>query len=305
MIGKNNAGGGELEHAPGGVWMTVLSSNPAGRPAGFERLRAERQAHIRLAALLVTLVLHGLLFWWGMNSARFSAPSQEKLQAIRVFLQPLELPELAAPARPPCAKPGPAARPAAAPPLVPLPREASPPASPVAAAPVAVAAPESAPSPIAATSLAPLPVAAAAAAPAAPVADAGRAARETASLAPAAKASAGGGPVGVAPGTEVAGASGSAAGTGKELYLRALFAHIEAHKFYPASARRRQLEGQVRVAFTIDAAGGVSDLTVSEGHPQLAEAARQTVLGARPLPLPAAGVKLPFSLTYNMDFRLR
>lgn len=304
MIGKNNAAGSDLEHAPGSVWLTVLSSNLAGRPEGFPRLRAARQAHIRLAALLVTLVLHGLLFWWGMNSARFSAPSQEKLQAIRVFLQPLELPELAAPARPPCAKPGPAASPAAAPPLVPLPREAALPGPPVAVAPVE-AAPEPLVSPMVAVSLAPLPAAAAAAAPAAPVANAGRAARETASVATAAPVSSGDGPVGVAPGTETAGASGGAAGTGKELYLRALFTHIEAHKFYPPSARRRQLEGQVRVSFTIDAAGGVSDLKVSEGHPQLAEAARQTVLGARPLPLPAAGVPLPFSLTYNMDFRLR
>lgn len=120
---------------------------------------------------------------------------------------------------------------------------------------------------------------------------------------PGANATSGLAPAGVPSPHGVAAAGGGTAG--KELYLRALFSHIEAHKFYPPPARRRQLEGQVRVAFTIDRAGGVSDLKVSEGHPQLEAAARQTVLSALPLPVPAAGVALPFNLAYNMDFRLR
>lgn len=262
--------------------MNAFSSNPAGLADVPQRLRDDRQANIRLVALLITLLLHGLVFRWGMNSARFSAPSQEKMQAIRVFLQPLELPRLAAPPRPACAKSPRAAAPATTPPVAPVPREAAlaPPsvvsAPPPSPCPVVVPAPETVSSPAVAVSLAPLPV-----------------------------ASSGVGQVGVANGAAVAVAGNGAAGTGKELYLRALFAHIEAHKFYPPSARRRQLEGQVRVSFTIDAGGGVSDLKVSEGHPQLEEAALQTVRSALPLPLPAGGVTLPFSLSYRMDFRLR
>lgn len=279
--------------------MNAFPSNPAGQADVLQRLRDDRQTNIRLVALLITLLLHGLVFWWGMNSARFSAPSQEKMQAIRVFLQPLELPRLAAPPRPACAKAPHGAAPAAAPPVVQPTREAAlaPPsvvsAPPPSPCPVVVTAPETVSSPAVATvSMAPLPVAASVAAPATP-------------LGATANGSSGVGQIGVANTTSIAVAGNGNAGTGKELYLRALFAHIEAHKFYPPSARRRQLEGQVRVSFTIDAGGGVSDLKVSEGHPQLEEAALQTVRSALPLPLPAGGVALPFSLSYHMDFRLR
>lgn len=276
----------------------------------FSNLRAARRADIRLAALLVTLLLHGLVFWWGINSARFSAPSREKMQAIRVFLQPLELPRLAAPPRNPGLKPPRAAGPAAAPPLAPVPREISPPTPPVASAPVpgpgpaVVNAPEAPPAPPVATSMAPLPVAAVGAVPTPLIGGADSPGSKTVPVA--ATAFSGGGPAGVTgDAAAVAAVGNGAAGTGKELYLQRLFTHIEAHKFYPPSARRRHLEGQVRVSFTIDAAGGVSDLKVAEGHPQLEEAALQTVRSALPLPLPGGGVPLPFSLSYRMDFRLR
>lgn len=290
--------------------MNAFSSNPAGQAEVFQRLRDDRQANIRLVALLITLLLHGLVFWWGMNSARFSAPSQEKMQAIRVFLQPLELPRVAAPPRPACAKPMPTASPTAAPPVMPLPRDAAlaPPsvvsAPPPSPCPV-VTVPETVSSPAVVVSMAPLPVAASVAAPATPPDGAIGAGNKAAPVATTTNGSSGIGQIGVANPTSVAVAGNGNAGTAKELYLRALFAHIEAHKFYPPSARRRQLEGQVRVSFTIDAGGGVSDLKVSEGHPQLEEAALQTVRSALPLPLPAGGVTLPFSLSYHMDFRLR
>lgn len=277
----------------------------------FSNLRSARQANIRLAALLVTLLLHGLVFWLGMVSARFSAPSQEKMRAIRVFLQPLELPKLAAPPLNPGFKPPRFAGPAAAPPLVQVPRESPLPTPPVASAPVlspgpaTVNAPASPLLPPVAVSMAPLPVAATDAAPTPLISVAGAPGSKTAPVASAATAFSGGGPAGVTSAAAVATVGNGAAGTGKELYLRGLFTHIEAHKFYPPSARRRQLEGQVRVSFTIDAAGGVSDLKVSEGHPQLEEAALQTVRSSLPLPLPVGGVTLPFSLSYRMDFRLR
>jgi TonB family protein len=276
----------------------------------ISRPRGDRRANFRPAALLVSLVLHGLLFWWGLNSARFGTPSPEKIQAIRVFLQPMELPELAAPARPnyvaPAAKasapPAPVApAPTAAPPspaLVPAP----------AASPAPVTAAPEAPGPMA-LSLAPLPVAAVSAA------EAGRPAAGAHGLAPGVPATTGntGGTLsssgqsgsGVATSAPAPANGGTTAGSGLELYKRRLFEHIDAHKIYPPSARRRLLEGQVRVAFTIDAAGGLCDLQVSEGHPLLAEAARQTVQCALPLPLPAGEVELPFKFSFRMDFRLR
>lgn len=281
--------------------MTDIIMNTDCPDETFRRLRADRPVKTRLAPLLVTLLLHGLLFWWGLNSARLYAPSQGNIQAIRVFLQPLALPEPAVTSPPAAAKPGPAVSPAADPPVVALPRVASllPPsvvsAPALSPSPVVATAQEAPPGPTVAVSVAPLPIAASAAVQAVPGVVGSRAGGDTAPVAPA----------GVANIAGVAEVGSAIAGAGKELYLRTLFAHIEAHKFYPPSARRRQLEGQVRVAFTIDASGGISDLQVAEGHPQLEEAARQTVRSALPLPLPAGGVTLPFSLSYRMDFRLR
>lgn len=295
--------------------MIAWVSGPAGRPESMQNHRADRYANVRLAALLVTVLLHGLVFWWGLNSARLSHPSREKIQAIRVFLQPLALSEPPPQVRPncSCAKPLPVAKAVAVPPPVAVPREIPPSPTPVVLSPaispppVAAAAPAPLSSP-AALSLAPLPVAAAVVVPAPPLAVASRSGNEAATGAMAAATAAavvGTAGAAVSTASPAAVAGSGAAGGGKELYLRSLFAHIEAHKFYPPAARRRQLEGQVRVAFTIEPSGQISNLKVSEGHPQLEEAARQTVLGALPLPLPAAGVTLPFALTYRMEFRLR
>jgi len=299
--------------------MSVIQGSSTLRTECIQRLRDDRQTNIRMAALLVTVVLHGLVFWWGMNSARLGASSPERIQAIRVFLQPLALPELAAVVRPHRALP-PAASPALPPTPAVLPRVAtppSPPASPAISPTPVVAAPATpSNSEVAAVSLAPLPVAAPVVVPAPvaavasavtvsqPVAGESGASHPTTTV----NASSGGGQAAGAAVANVAvapGARGGAAGSGKELYLQALFTHIEAHKYYPPSARRRQLEGQVRVSFTIEPGGGVSNLKASEGHPQLEEAALQTVRSALPLPLPAGGVTLPFNLSYHMDFRLR
>lgn len=62
---------------------------------------------------------------------------------------------------------------------------------------------------------------------------------------------------------------------------------------YPAQARRQRITGEVHVAFTIAANGGVSGVRIvrSSGHAVLDEAALQTVQRASPFPAipPAAG----------------
>jgi protein TonB len=91
----------------------------------------------------------------------------------------------------------------------------------------------------------------------------------------------------------------------RQVYIQELFASIEAHKFYPALARRRRLEGQVQVSFTVQANGRISDLRASDGQPLLEEAARKTVQRALPLPAPEGRVNMPLAISYRMDFRLR
>lgn len=88
-------------------------------------------------------------------------------------------------------------------------------------------------------------------------------------------------------------------------YLAELRAAIAAHKQYPALARRRGIEGEVKVSFTLLADGSVRDVRVSGGPRPLRSAARQAVHRAAQLPPPPAGVPSPMPVQYAMDFSLR
>ena len=87
-------------------------------------------------------------------------------------------------------------------------------------------------------------------------------------------------------------------------YLAELRAAIAAQKQYPAMARRRGIEGEVKVSFTLLADGNVRDLQVSGGPRPLRKAARQAVHRALKLPSPPEGVPLPMPVQYAMNFTL-
>jgi len=62
--------------------------------------------------------------------------------------------------------------------------------------------------------------------------------------------------------------------------------HLESFKFYPASARRRNIEGDVDVGFTLTHNGTADQVTVlhGSGHAVLDHAALETVHRAQPFP---------------------
>ncbi len=82
-------------------------------------------------------------------------------------------------------------------------------------------------------------------------------------------------------------------------------ARIEGRKYYPRSARRRRVEGTVRVSFVLTRSGRVRDLRVREGHMLLRRAASAAVQGAAPLPPPPAYIQCPLRVDYRMQFELR
>jgi protein TonB len=90
----------------------------------------------------------------------------------------------------------------------------------------------------------------------------------------------------------------------KQEYLRRLMAHIEKHKHYPRTARRRHLEGDVRVSFTLQAGGRVVALVVDGGPEVLSSAALQAVEEAVPLPEPPPSLGLPWPVAFTMRFSL-
>lgn len=90
----------------------------------------------------------------------------------------------------------------------------------------------------------------------------------------------------------------------KQEYLRRLMAHIEAHKEYPRAARRRRIEGDVRVAFSLLEGGRIARLSTDGGHRLLGEAARQAVVQAAPMPVPPESLTLPWQVAFTMRFTL-
>lgn len=73
-------------------------------------------------------------------------------------------------------------------------------------------------------------------------------------------------------------------------YHQQLLAHIERHKYYPAIARRRALEGTAIIAFDLDVKGGLRSYSLvrSAGHKILDEAALTAIRNASPFPPPPA-----------------
>lgn len=91
----------------------------------------------------------------------------------------------------------------------------------------------------------------------------------------------------------------------KDEYLRRLMAHIESHKHYPRVARRRGIQGDVSVTFTLGAAGTVSGLEVEGAQRVLVAAASDALEAAQPLPEPPETLPLPWEVSFAMRFTLR
>ncbi|GAV19145.1 periplasmic protein TonB [Mariprofundus micogutta] len=90
-----------------------------------------------------------------------------------------------------------------------------------------------------------------------------------------------------------------------ERYLTEVMAHIEQHKWYPKAARRRGIEGEVNVSFTLLPDGSAYKLVVENGPSLLVAAARQAVEKATPMPQPPAGIHCPLECQFRMRFNLK
>ena len=96
--------------------------------------------------------------------------------------------------------------------------------------------------------------------------------------------------------------SGTGSGTGSALSpdrLAEILARIRAARRYPELARRRGIEGTVRLSFTVLGPGAPVVTVIRGADPALDEAAREAVLAAAPLPAidGALEVELVFRLT--------
>jgi len=92
--------------------------------------------------------------------------------------------------------------------------------------------------------------------------------------------------------------------TVSEQYLSKLLIHIESYKYYPRVAQRREIEGVVTVSFRMLRDGVIENLRVSGAHLILQKAAESAVQQALPmLPAPEK-MRLPFEVSFVMQFQL-
>ncbi|MES9857603.1 MAG: TonB family protein [Sedimenticola sp.] len=90
----------------------------------------------------------------------------------------------------------------------------------------------------------------------------------------------------------------------KDHFLANLLARIEENKSYPKAARRKNLEGSIKVTFTLGCNGSVENLKASGGHKLLKRSAKQAVNASLPLPKPPTGISCPMLINYNMAYTL-
>lgn len=91
----------------------------------------------------------------------------------------------------------------------------------------------------------------------------------------------------------------------KRDYLGVLLAHIEKHKFYPRTARRRGLEGDVPIRFMMLSDNNIKILQANGSHAVLQQAAKEAVTSALPFPTPPVDLSLPLMLEFSIRYQLR
>lgn len=87
-------------------------------------------------------------------------------------------------------------------------------------------------------------------------------------------------------------------------YHAMLMRHIEVHKNYPRVARKRKIQGQILVSFTLLDNGQVKNILINGKKSILKKASLQAIKDALPMPLPPGELSLPMEVKFNMNYSL-
>ncbi|WP_428605203.1 energy transducer TonB [Sedimenticola sp.] len=90
----------------------------------------------------------------------------------------------------------------------------------------------------------------------------------------------------------------------KDSYIEQLLRHIERYKHYPMPARKRGIEGLVKVSFVLAENSQITDLRIEGGHRLLNKATRTALQKALPLPRSPQALALPIRLAFNLSYSL-
>ena len=90
----------------------------------------------------------------------------------------------------------------------------------------------------------------------------------------------------------------------REQYFQQLLSHIESYKFYPRAARKRFIEGGVKIAFTLNDDGHYRQLELFGERDVLVNATRIALEEAVPLPVPAGDINISRRIEFTMAYSL-
>lgn len=105
-------------------------------------------------------------------------------------------------------------------------------------------------------------------------------------------------------GREVSKSSDALLQARRQQYLHELLGHIESFKFYPRAARRRSIEGDVKISFVLCNDGRYEQLALDGDENILVKATRQALESAVPLPVPPGDIRLSGPIEFTMAYTL-
>ena len=91
----------------------------------------------------------------------------------------------------------------------------------------------------------------------------------------------------------------------EEQYITRLLSQIEKNKFYPRKARRRNIEGTVKVTLSINADGRIAKLSLTEGHKILRIAAEKAIKKSQPFPEPPLSLTSSKTFSFGISYRFK
>ncbi len=91
----------------------------------------------------------------------------------------------------------------------------------------------------------------------------------------------------------------------RKSYKQLVRNHIGAHKHYPRIARKRHIEGKIKVSFTLLADGSIKNLLINGKRSVLKKATKEAIANALPMPHPPAQLSMPMKIQFYMNYFLK
>ncbi|MCK9473768.1 energy transducer TonB [Sulfurimonas sp.] len=91
----------------------------------------------------------------------------------------------------------------------------------------------------------------------------------------------------------------------RELFIANLIKRINSNKSYPRSARRRAIEGNIEVEFTITADGGVKNIQVISGHDIFKKSAIEAIKNSFPIDIEKGVFNFPKKFKIDIVYILK